>query len=351
MTWTSRILAVETLAIAGTFALALDVYAHKRVEDLGGVNIWGYRGPVAHQRQLNEIRVAVVGGTRAFGWGGPASALVSEIRRLIMLTTDRPGAEVRPVVAINLGRLGALPDSYQETIEHFSYLQPDYLCLYDDLGVRGGSSTQDTSGVFALTGYAPALPLVLREKGMVWRLGDVQRGYASAESQRKAGTFVLWRAAGSTLEAVADTLSAADRAVLAMLPPRGVRLQPDRSVRSVRLQADRPERSVRLQADPVGYADLMMAAIDMAHRHARGVVVVVSPAETGEQAGNLRALKARLDGTLGSAPWLRFVDLGGEAALSVDGELRLDGWNYASAGIALVANRIAPALLSLIAKS
>ena len=347
MSWTSRILVVEAAAIAGTLALSLDVYAHKRVEDLGGVNIWGYRGPVAHQRQLNEIRVAVVGGTRAFGWGEPASALVSEVRRLIMLTTDQPGAELRPVVAINLGRLGALADSYPAAIEHFSYLQPDYICLYDDLGVRGGSSTQDTSGVFALTGYAPVLPLVLREKGMIWRLGDVQRGYASAESQRDPGTSTLWRAAGSTLEAVGDTLGAADRAVLAMLPRNRV----------VRLKADtttepRTVRGVRLQPDSTAeYADAMIAAIDTAHRHARGVVVVVSPSETAEQAGNLRALKIRLDGMLGSTAWLRLVDLGEEPALSADHALRLDGWNYASAGLARVANRIAPALLSLIAQS
>ena len=330
MTWTSRILAVEAVAIAATLALALDMYAHKRVEELGGVNIWGYRGPVARQRQSNEIRVAVVGGTRAFGWGAPASALVSEIRRVIMLTTDRPGAGVRPVVAINLGRLGGLPDSYSETIEHFSYLQPDYICLYDDLGVRGGSSTQDASGVFALTGYAPALPLVLREKGMIWRRGGVARGYAPAGSLRDPGISRLRRAAGVTLEAVGDAMAAADRAVLAMFPRN---------------------RFVRLQADPVEYANAMMAAIEAAHRHARGVVVVVSPAETAEQAGNLRALKNRLDGALGSAPWLRIVDLGGESALSADQALRLDGWNYASAGIALVANRIAPALLSLIGQS
>ncbi len=333
MTWASRILAVEAAAIAGTLVLALDMYAHKRVEELGGVNVWGYRGPVAHQRQLNEIRVAVVGGTRAFGWGAPASALVSVIRGLIMGTTDRPGAELRPVVVINLGLLGALPDSYPDTIEHFSYLQPDYICLYDDLGVRGGSpitGTDGTSAVYELTGYAPMLPLVLREKGMIWRLGDVQRGYVSLEFQRDPATSRLRRAAGSTLEALGDAMGAADRAVAGMLPRH---------------------RVVRLQEDPIDYADAMMAAVDAAHRHARGVVVVVSPTERAEQASNLRALKIRLDGKLGSATWLRFVDLGEDLELSVDGALRLDGWNYASAGITLAATRIAPPLLSLIAGS
>ena len=87
----------------------------------------------------------------------------------------RSSNRLRPVVVLNLGRLGGLPDSYPTTIEHYSYLKPDYICLYDDLGVRGAVPTGGTSGVFELTGYAPALPLVLREKGMVWRYGDVKR--------------------------------------------------------------------------------------------------------------------------------------------------------------------------------
>src|SRR5260221_11591502 len=116
------VLAIEAVVLAGLLTLALDIYAHKRVEALGGVNIWGYRGPVAHRRGPNEIRIAIVGGTRAFGWGEPASALTSEVRRLIMLETDRRGGARRPVVVVNLGRLGALPDSYAATIEHFAYL-------------------------------------------------------------------------------------------------------------------------------------------------------------------------------------------------------------------------------------
>ena len=325
-----RILAFEMLAIAGMLTISLDMHAHKRVEMLGGVNIWGYRGPVAHQRQPNEIRVAIIGGTRAFGWGEPAAALASEIRRLIMLSTDQPGHTLRPVVVVNLGRLGAGPDSYPSTIEHFSYLQPDYLCLYDDLGVRGASTTDFTSGVFDLTGYAPALPLVLREKGMVWRLGDVNRGYAPAASQPGHSISILGRAAGSTLQTVADGARAADLLMARMRQPAN---------RDAGAHDD----------DAVGYAGEMMTALNVAHRHARGVMVVASPSDTPEQLRNRRALKLRLDGEIGTARWLRFVDLDEEAALHGD-SLRLDGWNYGGAGLSLVAKRIAAAVLSLIAE-
>jgi hypothetical protein len=327
--WWRRILAVEILAIASMLMLALDMDAHNRAEMLGGVNIWGYRGPVAHRKQPHEIRVAVVGGTRAFGWGEPAMALASEIRRQIMLSTDQPGGTLRPVVVVNLGRLGAGPDSYPSTIQHFSYLQPDYICLYDDLGVPGASTTDFTSGVFDLTGYAPALPLVLREKGMLWRFGDVTRGYVSASSQPGQSTSLLRRAAGWALQTVAGGAGAADRLAA-------------RLVRS----GDRDAGSRDL--DPIAYAGAMMTAVNVAHRHARGVVVVASPSETDEQSRNVRALGLRLDREIGSAPWLRFVDLDAEADLHGD-SLRLDGWNYGGAGISLVAKDIAVAVLGLIA--
>lgn len=319
--WTLRVAVVQAFALTATLMVALDMYAHKRVEDLGGVNFWGYRGSVAARRQPNEIRIVVVGGTRAFGWGQSGSALASQIRRLILLTIDRPGSVLRPVVVINLGRLGALPDSYPATLEHFAYLQPDVVCIYDDLGVRGPLPEEATSAVFALTGYAPALPLVLREKGMVWRLGDVKRGYGGVDSPPHSARPPLHRAAGSMLEAVAGGLGAADRIAARAL--------------------------VRRTGRPAPYADAMARAIDAAHRHARGVVVAVSPSDRAEQAENLEALTRRLRSEVGSAPWLRFVDLGAELQLRGDA-LRLDGWNYGGAGTTLAAERMTPAFLSLI---
>jgi hypothetical protein len=318
-------------AVVGSLVLmvALDVWAHTRVEALGGVNVWGYRGPVAKQKIPNEIRVEVVGGTRAFSWGAPASAVASQLRRVIMLTTDQRGVAFRPITVINLGRMGILPDAYPATMEHYSYLRPDYICLYDDLGVRGATFADGTSAVFALTGYAPILPLVLREKGMAWRFGDVSRGYTAVESQSGPSTPALRRAAGRTLEAIGDVLGAADRFAA-------------RTTRSRQPDAVASDQSVD------SYADAMVTAIDAAHRHARGVVVAVSPAETEEQVLRLRALEARLNGGIGSAPWFRLVDLGLEARLR-DEALRIDGWNYSSAAITLAAELIAPAILSLIA--
>ena len=327
MTRTSWLLAIEMVAIAAALIVSLDLREHGRVAPLGGVNEWGYRGPVARQRQPNEVRIAIVGGTRAFGWGVPASALPAELRRLIMLTTDRAGGDVRPIVVVNLGRMGALPGAYPEIIEHYAYLRPDFVCLYDDLGVQGGSpltGTAHTSGIYQLTGYAPALPLVSREKGMALRFGDVQRGYASAASGPDSSASLVQRVAGSALQSAGQALAGVDQALSSVV--------------------SRSQRSERRTT----YVDEMMEAIESAHRHARGVVVVTSPADTVEQRVNSQALQPRLERLAGSESWLRRVNLGEDARLSSDAELRLDGWNYSSAGVAAVAARIVPALLSLV---
>lgn len=330
MKTTLVVLALEAIAIAAVLIVALDLREHGRAAPLAGVNEWGYRGPVAHQKKPNEVRTVVVGGTRAFGWGQPASALVAEVRRVVMLTTDRPGAPDRPIVVLNLGRLGADTASYPDTLAHYAYLYPDYVCLYDDLGVAGGaptSGTDSTSGVFLLTGYAPALPLVAREKGMLWQFGDVRSGYVSAAERRgPTGPFVR-RTAGTLLTSIGDVLDAADRGLARLVRNAGDPAAPMRDVS--------------------GYAAEMMNAIDAAHRSAQGVVVVLSPAETARQQANRAGLDTRL-AALAGAPWLRIVDLGAERALVSDPSMRLDSWNYSSSGIARVANLIAPALLSLI---
>ena len=49
--------------------LALDLYVHAKFDDYAGTNIWGYRGSVVGTKQDGERRVAVVGGSTAFGYG------------------------------------------------------------------------------------------------------------------------------------------------------------------------------------------------------------------------------------------------------------------------------------------
>ena len=297
-----RALAGEALVLAVLATVAADLAAHKKVEMLGGLNMRGYRGPVAHQRQPNEIRVVFVGGTRAFGWGEPASGTtVAAVRFELTRVLDRPNRPLRPIVAINLGLLGAPPESYPATLKHFAYLQPDYIGIFDDLGDRGPNRPFDTSGIYELTGYQPMLPLVLYEKGTVTRA----------------------RAGRLGLEALGGTLAAADRGLARIA---GVH------------DAVPPSDS-----SPDAYADAMMTAIDAAHQRAKGVVVALAPIDSTAQRKNREALGRRLR----RQPWLRVVDLSSQREL-YDPLMRLDAFSFGASATAIASQAIAPAFLDLI---
>jgi hypothetical protein len=300
-----RWLAAQLVIFAVLATIAADLLAHKRVELLGGVNIWGYRGPIAHQRQPNEIRIVFVGGTRAFGWGEPASGTTAAaVRFELTRVLDRPNRPLQPIVAINLGQLGASPASYVSTIEHFAYLRPDYIGIFDDLGEPGPNRPFDASGIFTLTGYRPMLPLVLQEKGRVTRN----------------------RLLGAPLEYSGDALAFADRTL-------------------ARVAAAGNTTSAALSGD--AYASAMAAAIGAAHEHARGVVVVLSPIETERQRLNMGAVLTAIGNTYGQPAWLRIVDLQ-EAPELYDRSLRLDGFSFAASATSIAARTIAPQFLELI---
>jgi hypothetical protein len=300
------VLAGEALVLAALAAVAADLGAHKRVENLGGLNIRGYRGPVAHQRQPNELRIVFAGGTRAFGWGEPpSSTTVAAVRFELTRVLDRPNKPLMPIVAINLGQLGAPPESYARTLEHFAYLRPDYIGIFDDLGATGPNRPFEPSGVFTLTGYQPMLPLVLEEKGAVTKT----------------------RTVGASLEYAGRMLAALDCALARVAG--GVRDASPASAASVE-----------------AYAEAMTAAIDVAHRQARGVVVVLAPIDSDRQRHSREALATRLKAR-NAAPWLRVVDLSDQADL-YDPPLRLDGFSFGAAGSSTAAEAIAPAFLDLI---
>jgi hypothetical protein len=315
--------AIQALVFSAVACVALDLYAHKHAENVAGLNIRGYRGPVAHQKQPREIRVAVFGGTRAFGLGSSAAwTMATVIRQEVMLATDRPGREIRQVVPFTLAWPGALPDSYATTLDYFAYLKPDYICIYDDLGVGGAPLREEQSGLFARTGYWPALPVALQEKGMLWRFGSVRAGYdRQAASASPQGP--VRRAAGAGLQLAGQLLSSGDRLIARTPLPH---------------RAENPER----------YATQLMQAVDLALTQARGVVVAVSPVESRLQASNAVAVMPQLEARARTTGRFRLVNLAQEPLL-MDRSQRLDEWNYGGDAIAAAAKRIAPVVIDLIA--
>jgi hypothetical protein len=314
---------LQALVLFAVAVVALDLYAHKRAEGLAGLNVWGYRGAVAHQKQSNEIRLVVIGGARAFGLGSAASWTVATVvRQQVMLAIDRPGRPIRDMVSLTLAWPGALPESYTSTLDRFAYLKPDYICIYDDLGVGGALLREERSGTFALTGYWPALPVALQEKGMLWRFGSVRAGYVT-QLRPAPPSGLLYRAAGAGLQLAGRALSGVDGLF---------------AHAAVAHRADDSER----------YAMQLMAVVDAALARSRGVVVAVSPAELPLQASTARSVLPRLEARVSTAKRLRLVNLAEEPML-LDASQRFDDWNYGGDAIAAAAKRIAPAVIDLIA--
>jgi hypothetical protein len=148
------------LACSAALGLAaLDLFVHSRVALRTGVNTWGYRGPATFHKTSNERRIAMVGGSAAFGVGVDSKeSLPSQIE----LATQRAGHLETSVV--NLAEVGAGAGSYIQTLEDYAYLQPDLVVVYDgyasaESGVRRG---RHASAVFRRFGYAPILADWLR---------------------------------------------------------------------------------------------------------------------------------------------------------------------------------------------
>jgi len=300
-------LIVEMAVIAALLTIALDVYAHKRVERLGGVNLWGYRGPVMPQRRPNEIRIAVVGGDVAFGWGVAASeTLAPTVRQLVALETDKPGRLLRPVTAVNLGAIGLAPGQYAGWIERFAYLHPDVVCIVADPPEHrapGGSRLPDReSTAFALFGYAPMLPLVVEEKGKLL---------------------------GSPLfEAVGSAAAGVDHAVAGFMR--------------------HSSRDGDSQQSAASYARAIEAAAQAALRNGVAVVIVAPPYEGADDVRDHEALAALIGSRFTGERRVRFVDLSAAPDISDEG-LWLKERAFSTAGHAKVAEYVTPSVLDLIA--
>lgn len=292
-------LVVQAAIVAVLLTVVADQVAHTHVETLGGVNIWGYRGPVLHQKKANEIRIAVVGGDLSFGWGVAASeALAPAVRQLAATALDRPGTAPVRYTSVTLGARGLAPDEYAGWLEHYVYLQPDVICVVPDpvghVPAAGSFVPDRRSLAFTRFGYSPILPLVLNEKAA-------------------AGTSPVRRMLGGSLDRVDGWLGTGTRPVAAV-------------------------------AFDSAYLDALQDTVRAALRTASGVVVVLAPHDQdGLDRARVKQLLAAADG----GRRVRVVDLADDPQMHDEG-LRLDGFSFSTAGHAAAAQDVAPAVIDLI---
>ena len=165
--------ALSTLAMIALL-LAVDIYLHKKYQDIGGLNVWGYRGPVVGRKQRGELRLVVLGGSTAFGFGvTPDEAFPTHLGHLLNARRIRRG----PVRVVNLAYLNERAYSFRFTLEDYKYLDYDVALLYtgyNDLGRPNTFVYRRQSPVFRLSGYLPMLPDLFREQAIARVHGDHQ---------------------------------------------------------------------------------------------------------------------------------------------------------------------------------
>lgn len=172
-------ISLSTFAMLGV-VLAADLFVHQRAAKTAGLNRWGYRGPVLGRKQPGEVRISFLGGSTTFGYGvSPEHAIPAQVEQRLNGPAGR-------VTTANLGMNNSGAYSFLFTLQDFEYLDPDVVVLYEGYNDRGGDAEggnrhllRHDSAVFRLTGYYPILPLVLSERAMLLRYGDLATAYAA----------------------------------------------------------------------------------------------------------------------------------------------------------------------------
>ena len=103
----------------------IDIYLHTRFQRTGGVNVWGYRGPIAARKRSGEKRVVMLGGSSAFGYG----VSWSEAIPARLETKLREAGQRASVVNLAYNNEGAY--SFKFTLDDYQYLDYDLALLYE----------------------------------------------------------------------------------------------------------------------------------------------------------------------------------------------------------------------------
>jgi hypothetical protein len=201
---------IVMLAVA---TLSLDLWMHRRVEEIGGINKWGYRGPVAKRKQAGDVRVVVLGGSGTFGRGVLADQTFAASLGRYVRQGWRPVHLEVPVSAVNLAAPLDGPSSFAQTLRDYLYLRPDVAIFVAeaepraDAGSEAPEGWRRTSAVFRRTGYLPLLPDAL------W--GQTEPPIAAAV---EADTIMAEAYCDSIVRAVNAALTHGTRALVVSAP-------------------------------------------------------------------------------------------------------------------------------------
>jgi len=304
--------------------LGVDAYLHSRVQNDGGVNVWGYRGPTIGRKAANEIRVAVLGGSTAFGYGVHWNESFPYYLQMLL----NEDARNRRYGVVNLGAPGQGAFGFRFDLADYAYLRYDVAILYEGYNDLGDTDLPNAvpprdsvnnllwrrqSPVFRATGYMPVLPLVFREKAMQLRSGGQLDAAYRGRVVFKPGLAA--RASADALQTAAAIAESVGNVV--------GRLTGDAALAAQAAALD--TKSWR------HYTDNVIAAVRFARAHGVKVVVVTQPYASQAHIAQQRALSDALKSAFGDDAEVKYVNLGTAVDLR-DQSIAYDGLHLVASG-------------------
>jgi hypothetical protein len=158
----ARVVVVVLLVLGyvAAFGTIADIRLHQAAEEQRSVNLHGYRGPLARQRKVEQVRILVLGGHWAFGTGLVQAETPPAYLDRNLHQRWRPENIGLSVTVVNLAGPGDGPASYVTTLDDYRSLDGDIICLLDDPIREEGAAApwRHQSALFRQTGYFPLLP-------------------------------------------------------------------------------------------------------------------------------------------------------------------------------------------------
>jgi hypothetical protein len=308
------------LAALLSFAVILvtDVYLHGRFERSAGFNVWGYRGPSVGRKRPNEYRVAVLGGSTAYGYGVTwEQSFPAALERKLSMAA----APDRSFSVVNLAYNNEGAYSFKPTLEDYAWLQYDLVCLYEGYNDMIGdprrpnvSVFRHESPVFRLTGYLPILPIVFKEKAAAMLSGGDSGALYRDEPRTVFRPGLATKTTAEVLRASGEITQSLERQL------ERVTKEPPHEITDV--------ESTGCKSPWQQYCRSILVATEFALRQHAQVLVVSQPAQPDaslrvRHADQQREMAAMLERRFADARRVRYVNIGthvdlGDPAFSFD---------------------------------
>jgi len=185
--------------------LAVDVYLHGKFQKSAGYNVWGYRGPSVPKKRTGEYRVAVLGGSAAYGYGANWDEAIPALLERDLAQQAGP----HPIRVVNLGYNNEGAYSFIFTLGDYLWLDYDLVLLYEGYNDMMADPRRPNlqvfrheSPVYRLTGYLPIFQIVFKEKAAAMLTGDSASLYRT-DSRTVFRPGVATRSAAEALTAAA----------------------------------------------------------------------------------------------------------------------------------------------------